>query len=112
MEDRRFKRIGFKLNAEINLSGKRYKGSIENLSEGGLFEIIFSEADLTDLATGASLGVKFEIPSEEIIDLHCKIVWIRVGPEQIVGLRYYIGLEIINPSPEYKEFIKTRVKEY
>ena len=109
MEDRRFKRIDFKLNAEINLSGKRYKGSIENLSEGGLFEIFFSDAYLTDLTTGASLGVKFQIPSEEIIDLHCKIVWLRVGPDEIVGLRYYMGLEIINPSTEYKEFFKTMV---
>ncbi len=109
MEDRRFKRIDFKLNAEINLSGKRYKGSIENLSEGGLFEIFFSEEALKNLTTGASLGVKFQIPSEDIIDLHCKIVWLRVGPEQIVGLRYYMGLEIIYPSLEYKEFFKTLV---
>ena len=109
MEDRRFKRIDFKLNAEVTLGGKSYKGSMENLSEGGLFEIVFSEVDLTDFTNGAPVGVKFHIPSEEIIDLHCKIVWLRVGPEQIVGLKYNMGLEIITPSPEYKEFFKTLV---
>ena len=71
MERRHFKRIDTKISAEVTIDSKYYEGSIENLSEEGLLEIVFLEVEVTDFTPEKILGVKFHKPSPGGLDLQC-----------------------------------------
>jgi hypothetical protein len=114
MEKRRSKRKIVALKAEIVSGGKSYAGVIENLSEDGIYIITTPSKSSIDFALGTTVELKFQPPSEpkdilrssgETINLHCKVIWSYKTPPH--GLTHSIGMEIINPSPEYKELLKT-----
>jgi len=105
MERRCFKRIDTKIRAEVTIDSKYYKGSIENISEEGLFEIVFVEVEVSDFTPEKILGVKFHNPSGENLDLKCKIVWLRLNRDNPARLKYCMGMEIISPPESYKKFV-------
>ena len=107
MEKRRFKRIDSKIRAEVTIDSKFYEGTIDNLSEEGLFEIVFIELEVSDFTPDKILGVKFNKPSGEDLDLQCKIVWLRLNKDNLGNLMYCMGMEIISPPASYKKFVKT-----
>jgi len=107
MERRLFKRIDTKISAEVKIDGKFHEGSIENISEEGLFEIVFVEVEVSGFIPEKILGVKFHNPSGEDLDLKCKIVWLRLNGDNPARLRYCMGMEIISPPASYKKFVKT-----
>lgn len=106
MERSHFKRVDTKMSAEVTIDSKYYEGSIENLSEEALFEIVFLEVEVTDFTPEKILGVKFHKPSGEDLDLQCKIVWLRLNRDNLGRLRYCMGMEIISSPASYKEFVK------
>jgi hypothetical protein len=105
--NRCFKRIDTKMSAEVTIDGKYYKGSIENVSEEGLFEIVFSEVEITGFTPKKTLTVKFHIPYGEDLDLKCQIVWLRLNRDNPARLKYCMGMEIISPPESYIKFVKT-----
>jgi hypothetical protein len=107
MERRRFKRIDTKISAQVTIDSKYYEGTIENLSEEGLFEIVFIEVKVKDFTPEKILGVKFSKPSGEELDLQCKIVWFRLNKDDLDRLKYCMGMEIISLPSSYKKFVKT-----
>jgi hypothetical protein len=106
-ENRSFKRVDSNINAEVTIDSKYYEGSIENLSEEGLFEIFFSVVEVTDFTPKKILKVKFHKPSGEDLDLKCKVVWLRLNRDNLARLEYRIGMEIISPPVTYKKYVKT-----
>ena len=106
MEKRIFKRINTTISAEITIDSRCYAGSIENLSEEGLFEIVFIETEITDFTPEKILRVKFYKPSGEELDLECKIVWLRLNRDNPRSLKYCMGMEIISPPASYKAFVQ------
>jgi hypothetical protein len=106
MERSSLKRIDNKINAEVKIDGKYYEGSIENIYEEGLFEIVFPEIKVTALTPKKLLEVKFHQPSKEDLDLECKIVWLRLNKDSPAKLKYCMGMEIISPLESLKKFEK------
>jgi hypothetical protein len=105
MEKRRFKRIDNKTRAELTIDGKNYEGSIENLSEEGLFEIAFVDVEVSDFVPEKIFGGKFHKPSGEELNLQGKIVWLLLNRNNPDRLTYCMGMEIISPPVSYKEFV-------
>ncbi len=122
------KRITVGLVAELILDGKNYTGVIENISESGIkwyqyAEVIenISEYGISmrttkDFTPGKTLKLKFQLPSGEKLNLHCKIIWSHKTPPHGLTKSMGIdppseytamGLEIIRPPLKYKKFFKT-----
>jgi hypothetical protein len=79
---------------------------IENVSETGIFKVVFSEKSVIDFYPGEIIEINFILPSGQELNQKCKIIWARMKNETPLFLKYQMGVEIINPSPKYKEFIK------
>jgi hypothetical protein len=56
---------------------------------------------------GTKLNVSFKTPSGEKIELECDVKWVRHISNMPFGVKHHMGLEIINPSIKYREFIKS-----
>jgi hypothetical protein len=111
IEKRRYKRINFRLEAEVTYSNKRYNGFIENFSESGIFKIVFPDESIQEFMPGALLGVNFQMPSGEKLSLNCIIKWLRIKTDSPFALKYNMGMEIIDPPQEYKSFIQTLLQK-
>ncbi len=105
MEKRRFKRIIVSLKAELISDGTSYTGFIENLSENGLFVTTTPTKTAIVFTPETRCEIKFQLPSGETLNLPCKITWAYRTPPH--GITNSIGLEIIDPHPKYREFLKT-----
>jgi len=99
MEQRRSKRIIVTLEAELILNDTSYKGFIENLSEDGVYVITSPTKTTVNFNPGETIELKFRLPSGEILDMNCRVVWSYKTPPH--GLTNSIGMEIINPSQKY-----------
>jgi hypothetical protein len=106
-DSRYFKRIDSKINARVTIDSKYYEGSIENVSEAGLFELNLFDVDVTDFTPKKTLGVHFYTSSGEEFNLKCNIVWLRLNRDNPGSLMYCMGMEIISPPPRYKKLVKT-----
>jgi hypothetical protein len=104
-ERRLHKRIDYKIKADVNYNSTHAQGMIENVSETGIFKIVFSEKSVIDFYPGEYLEINFILPSGKKLNQKCKIIWARMKNETPLFLKYQMGVEIINPSPEYKEFV-------
>jgi len=93
--------------SEFILDGKSYTGIIENVSEEG----VFIKTALLKKAINSTCGIPFELkfdsPWDEKVGLYCKMRWLHSNKIPTLGLTYGIGARIINPSPQYKKFLKT-----
>lgn len=109
MEKRRCRRYPVALNATVVADGESYEGIIGNVSQEGLgYTITTMIESEKDIGPRQMLGLRFMIPTGELIELACEIRWyIRPAP----GRRSSVaGLKIIEPSPRYLEWIK-RIEE-
>lgn len=104
MEKRRSKRIIVTLEAELVLNDTAYKGFVENLSEDGIYVVTSPTKTNVNFNPGDVIGLKFRLPSGEILDMHCKVVWSYKTPPH--GLTNSIGMEIINPPQNYMESLE------
>jgi len=105
MEKRRSKRIIVTLEAELVLNDMTYKGFIENLSENGVYVVTKPTKTNANFNPGEAIGLKFHLPSGEIVDMNCKIIWSYKTPPH--GLTNSIGVEIINPPQKYIESLES-----
>lgn len=103
-ERRRSKRIIVKLKTEIVTESQGHTGFLENLSEEGIYMITAPANPMIDFPPGTSLELKFLLPSKELLNLKCKVKWsFRTPPH---GLTNSMGLEIIDPPPQYMELLE------
>ncbi len=106
MERRRSKRIILSLEAKLISGDISYDGLIGNISEDGIFmRTMPTKASIDSFTPGTNFELKFQLPSEGKLSLHCRVIWSHKTPPH--GLTYSMGMEIIDPPPEYKEFLKT-----
>ena len=88
--------------AEMILSLDRYEATIENFSENGI-KVITDAA--VDFLPDETIDLEFEIPSGEVMSLHCKVKWSnKLSSDSLIQ---DIGLEITENSPEYEDFFKS-----
>ncbi len=104
MEKRYSKRIIVTLKAELISHGINYKGFIENVSENGLYIVTAPTETPASFIPDMPCEIKFQLPSGEALNLHCKVIWSYKTPPH--GLTNSIGLEIIDPTSEYIESLK------
>lgn len=126
------KRIKVNLNAKVVLSKKSYTGYIENLSERGvkwyrykvikyepseygISDKVSSTKTLQKFTPGTTLNLQFKIPSGEKLNLLCRIRWSHRPKSDKLPNNIHIdptpkytalGMEIIDPPPEYRKFFK------
>lgn len=107
MERRRFKRIVFNLEAELIANGKRYIMFTKNLSENSIdISAVLAKTSI-DFNHEAPLKLKITPPSGKILNLRCKTIWLHSYKTPSHGVTNNICVKIINPSPKYREFLKT-----
>jgi hypothetical protein len=111
MERRSSQRISHKLKAEIVFKNKSYDGYIENFSREGIFKIMILEKRLTEFFPGVVLKINFNDHSGEIFSIKGEVKWLRIKSEPSQGMKYSMGMEIINPPQAYKEFVESLFKK-
>lgn len=86
------------MSAQVTANGKSYEGTIEMLSEDGLFEIMFPWLEVNDFSPIKTYPVKVhDHTDEDWTLLQCKIVWLRLERESGPEYTYCMGMEIISP---------------
>jgi hypothetical protein len=110
MEKRIANRKAFNIEADIVSGDVKCHGFIENVSEGGMEYLLTSEIISSENFTpDKRIKLIFRLPSGEELKLDCEVRWfLRVSPDQN---RQSLGMKIIDPPLEYKEFIKTLYQE-
>jgi hypothetical protein len=106
MERRRSTRIDLRLRARSILKDNVYKGSIENFSREGMMEVILNRQVL-GMLPGTTIGVSFQTPSGETLNLECEVKWIRHLSNLPFAVTHHIGMEIKNPPQKYMEFVES-----
>jgi hypothetical protein len=100
-------RIIVRLKAVLTFKDISYVGMIENISEHGLYMIALPINHGIDFSPGAIHEMKLRtFPGESVI-MHCKIQWSYKTPPY--GLTNSVDMEVMDPPPEYREFLKTLV---
>jgi hypothetical protein len=105
MERRRSKRIKVNLKAERISGDEKYGVFIENISEQGICMITTHLKAHSKYIPGTDIDLRFQLSSGETLNLFCKVIWahLKIPPD---GLTDSIGLEIIDPPPQYIEFVR------
>ncbi|MEN8265219.1 MAG: hypothetical protein ABFR82_17370 [Nitrospirota bacterium] len=125
MGNRLCEKIITNLYAKITIDSKTYNGYIENLVQEGaeylmtclinvsreitderIYEMHFKvpSRDPEYFQPKKTAEVHFQTPSGETINLICELLWFSVS--QYDSRTEVLGMEIINPPIEYKEFFK------
>ena len=106
MKKRIFKRIPVRLEAYIFSGNKTYLGFIENVSEGGFQYLVISSVQTPqEFNPEKILQIYFQLPSGETLKLFCDVKWHIHNPPDNKTLT--LGVEVLDPDPKFKEFIKT-----
>ncbi len=107
MEKRLSKRLRVKLNARCVSIDVCHATYVENVSEEGVF-IQTAPADTKiDFTSGMPVELQIQLHSGETITLNCEIRWAYQNPPD--GMSSSVGMKIIDPPSQYKEFLKTLV---
>ena len=101
MKARRSKRAILDIPAEIIDRDKRRAGTIENLSDEGIYVVIAPIKSEKELFPGTEVEIRFHLPSGEKMKLHCEVKWSYLTPPH--GYTFSLGLEIKDPPLTYQE---------
>jgi len=109
MERRLSKRVNVKLGAELVSGDRTYAGVIENLSEHGIFMRTVPWETPVNCLPGTTIVLKFQPSSGETLSLHCEVKWLHIDKTPSLGLTNSMGMAIIDPPRQYKEFLRPLV---
>ncbi len=101
MGKERSKRAILEIQAEIITEDKRHAGTIENLSDNGMYIITAPPKSEKDFFPGTEIEIRFRLPSEEKLALRCTIKWSYLTPPH--GYTFSLGLKIKDPPLTYHE---------
>ena len=88
--------------ADLIVGDKRYAGNIMNISVSGVAMFVnthFPEKTI-DCKKSDILSLEVQSPHGKLIDLRCKIMWLRFQP-YLDGLTTSMGMEIIDPPEDF-----------
>ena len=105
-EKRRNSRVIDSLEAEINAGGKNYSGIVLNFSEAGLYMVTATARIIVDITPSTLLELKCKLPTGKNTCLKCEVKWFQTKKSPH-GISFSMGMQILNPPKEYKEFLKT-----
>jgi hypothetical protein len=72
---------------------------------------MISEKELAEFFPGVVLKINFHNPSGETFSIKGEVKWLRIKSEPSQGMKYSMGMEIINPPQAYKEFVESLFKK-
>ncbi len=104
MERRRAKRLTVNLKAERLSCSKSCSVFIENLSETGI-SMITSPSKSNAYVPGSGIDIKLKLSNGKTIKLNCNVKWSYDNSSE--DMTNSVGLEILDPPMEYKDFLKT-----
>jgi len=104
MERRRAQRLTVNLKAERLSCTKNCSVFIENLSDTGI-SMITSPTNNKVYVPGSAIDIKLKLATGNTIKLNCNVKWYYDNSSE--DMTNSVGLEIVDPPEEYKEFIKT-----
>jgi hypothetical protein len=99
-------RIPVSLEAKIILNGKRYEGTIQNISIVGM---MVSTNTTVKVSLNEIVEVKFKPPSHKTFKLHCRVKWFRTMNGSR-NFKFSMGMEIINPPIIFKDYFNSIYK--
>ncbi|KPK36388.1 MAG: hypothetical protein AMK70_02360 [Nitrospira bacterium SG8_35_1] len=102
MERRTSDRVVVNLKAERISCIENCSVFIENLSENGIY-MITAPSRKNSFTPGTELELELELSTEKSINLNCNVKWAYKNEHD--DLTHSVGLEIIEPPQEYKDFI-------
>ena len=105
-ERRRHKRIYVHLKASITVDDQTFEGYVENISESGIGFLMSSPGRFKDdFLTNKNIEINLQMQPEKSMVLNCVATWAKTGIStgKIVG----IGMSIIDPPPEYEDWVKS-----
>ena len=106
MEKRLNEEMPVNLYAKIIFGDKTYNGYIEKVSQEGaeyLMNVVIKVSE--NFKPEKIAEIHFKIPLGETINLRCKVM--MFFKSQYDNRTEVLGMEIINPPPKFKEFIKS-----
>lgn len=106
-DKRTHERIIARLKAVLTHENISYVGMIENISEHGLYMISLPIKHKINFRPGSLHEMKLRTLPGKSVTLHCNVQWAYKTPPY--GLTNSVGMEILNPSQAYKEFLGTLV---
>ena len=105
-DDKRFgDRIIVRLKAVMISQGMSYVGMIENISEYGFYMLAIPTKHAVDFTPGSAHIMKLRDASVDTINVNCRLKWSYKTPP--FGLTLSLGMEILDPSPEFRMFLET-----
>ena len=104
-QEQRFKRYNVNLVSIVSSDATSYAGFIKNASEEGLaYQTYYFDSTLKKISTKEIIDLMLKMPSGEILKLNCAIKW---SSEHSPWSLFKMGMEIIDPPIEYREYVKT-----
>ncbi|MBI5739220.1 MAG: PilZ domain-containing protein [Nitrospirae bacterium] len=104
MEARQHQRVIVSFPAELVCRDKRVAGTIENLSDNGVYVVTAPQKNPSDLCPDTMLELRFQNSTGDAHVLHCKVKWSYMTPPH--GFTNSVGMEIIDPPSTYKELLR------
>ncbi|RJQ20018.1 MAG: PilZ domain-containing protein [Nitrospiraceae bacterium] len=95
MAARAFDRISVLLDAKIYCRSRVYSGTVVNVSESGMF----IKMDGSPILSGPQLDVVVSL-NKDVLRLSGKII-----RQEATDHRYGVGIEVLDPNPDYLDFI-------
>lgn len=138
MERRESKRISASLSAELIPGGEnpagfldkesgvgikwyKFSGIIQNFSKNGIYLRVDPSENSIDHSSGSIHKVQFQLLTKDFLNLLCKVAWSgKVLLHSFGSIKdvdpptehTVIGMKILDPSREYKRFVKARLKQH
>lgn len=105
MQTRRFDRVRVSLRAEHISESSTRPVFIENVSESGMHLVTIHKGEEAIFFPGKNIELKLRLSSGEMISLRCEVRWMstEIPPD---GVTDSVGLEIVDPPPQYVSFVK------
>ena len=106
MQTRRSKRKMVSLIAEHIRVGRMHPVFIGNASEEGMHMVTLNRDTAAQFFPGNNVELKLRLSSRKRIPLCCEVRWVS-AERPPYGISHGVGLEIIDPPPQYVSFVKS-----
>ncbi len=94
------------LMAEYITGGIVHPVFIGNASEEGLHMVTLNQDTAVNFFPGDNVELKLRVSSRGRIPLRCEVRWVS-AERPPYGIAHGVGLEIIDPPPQYVSFVKS-----
>jgi len=98
-------RIYVELEAELFSYYSTHTAFIENISEYGMYVKVISDKNTVSGNPNLYITLRLKLQSDNLLELNCKKIWSHKTTANSLIER--MGLQIINPPDEYKDFYQT-----